>query len=138
MTDMPQDHKAALAALEGARSTLEAARTKAAELDRAVQEQRAVLEAAYQAVNTAQERADSFLPAVVIVARTGRGTATRHEGVIVRRTEKTITVKHAGRSDDTAQQFRPSKYRPGAWVEYPAPKGYSSTSRELEFPAGSA
>jgi hypothetical protein len=134
MTDMPQGHEAALAALEGSRQTLEAARTTAAELDRAVKEQRAVVEAAAKAVSAAQVYADSFLPAVVIVHRSKWSGSSRIAGVILRRTDKTITVKHAGEVDASARQFRPNKYRPGVWTEYPAPKGYSSVSDELEFP----
>lgn len=131
--NMTDEHKAALAALAAAQQAVADARAKTVELERAVDEQRTAEGAAYRALHDAQMHADSFLPAVVIVSRSRHGAASRLKGVILRRTDKTITVKQLGNRDDTAQQFRPSRYCPGAWVEYPAPKGYSSTSRELEF-----
>ena len=132
---MTPDHKAALAALNDAEQAVAAARAKAAELERAVAEQRSAVEAAYQAVNAAQMHADSFLPPVVIRNRSRFGADSRHDGVILRRTDKTVTVKYRGNRDETFVQFRSDKHRQGVWTEYPAPRGYSSVWRELEFPA---
>lgn len=135
---MTPEQKAALVALEEAKRTAAAAEAKESELEDALEAQRAVIGDAKRAVGAAQRHADSFLPAVVIVCRSRWGRDSRIDGVVLRRTDKTITVKRVGVNDKHTTQFRLSKYRPGVWTEYPWPKGYSASTSELEFPGSTA
>lgn len=91
---------------------------------------------AQQALREAKIAADADLPRATVLtySRWGRASATRTEVVIVKRTDKSATVRRPGMESTT--QYRPTKYS-GQWRVYPAPKTrFNDSWTELVFDEG--
>lgn len=118
--------EAAVGQLEVLRGELQQARAKIKSLEEQISE-------AQRALNEARIAADADLPRATVLThnRWTRAPATRLEVVIVKRTDKSATVRQPGMESTT--QYRPTKHS-GTWRLYPAPKTrFHDTWTELVF-----
>lgn len=75
------------------------------------------LERKRKAANAAQAEVDAFQPRAAIVY----SPDSRIAAVIIKRTPRTITVRHFGLVDSLPREFRLNA-KTGDWTEWPAPK----------------
>lgn len=124
--------------IDSAAGVLEALQRELQDANSKVESLKSQINDARFALQEARIAADAHLPRATVIthSRWIRNSESRTEVVVVKRTERSATVRKPGFESTT--QYRPGKHS-GQWRVYPAPKNrFTDTWTELVFEAKEA